>query len=160
MRRTSVRDVHCSIAQCLEVVGDWWTILILRDVFLGARRFDEIQGRLGIARNVLAQRLDLLVEHDVLTRRAYQERPLRHEYVLTERGRDLWPVLTAMRQWGDTWAAPDGPPVEVVHETCGQRTQVVPTCGVCGEALHATDLHVVAGPGADSSTPLPRPGRS
>ena len=83
----------CSIAQTLEVVGEWWTLLIVRDVLLGLRRFDEIQDRLGIARNVLAQRLDLLVEHDVLTRRAYQERPLRHEYVLTERGRDLWPVL-------------------------------------------------------------------
>ena len=159
MRRTSVRSMNCSIAQCLEVVGDWWSILIVRDVFLGVRRFDELQRRLGIARNVLAQRLDLLVGHEVLARRPYQDNPVRHEYVLTERGRDLWPVLEAMRTWGDRWAAPDGPPVELVHRACGQRTRVVATCAACGGVLDGSDVEVVPGPGARDGDPLPaRPG--
>src|SRR5688572_27688829 len=107
--------MSCSVAQCLQVIGDWWTMLVVRDVFLGVRRFDEFQARLGIARNVLAQRLKKLVDAGVLERRAYQDRPARYEYALTDKGRDLWPVLTALRQWGDQHAAPDGPPVKVVH---------------------------------------------
>ena len=98
MKRTSVKDMNCSVAQCLEVIGDWWTMLIIRDVFLGVRRFDEIQERLGISRNVLTQRLDFLVEQDILERRPYQDNPPRHDYRLTPRGLDLWPVLTAMRR--------------------------------------------------------------
>ena len=156
MRRTSVRDMNCSIAQCLEVVGDWWTMLIVRDLFLGVRRFEEIQRRLGIARNVLSQRLDLLVDNEIITRRQYQDHPVRHEYVLTKRGRDLWPVIEAMRQWGDTWSAPNGPPVEIVHDGCGHRTHVVPSCASCGEPLTVADVHAVPGPGADETSPLLR----
>src|SRR5687767_5069851 len=103
MRRTSFADMNCSIAQALEVVGEWWTLLILRDVFLGVRRFDDFQKRLGIARNVLADRLDTLVERGILERRPYQDRPPRDEYVLTEKGRDLLPVIHALREWGDRW---------------------------------------------------------
>jgi len=154
MRRTSLRDRNCSIAQCLEVTGDWWTLLILRDVFLGVRRFDALQADLGISRNVLARRLDALVAEGVLERRPYSDAPPRSEYVLTEKGRDLWPVLDAMRRWGDRWVAPDGPPVEVVHLGCGERTTVVPTCAACGEALTAADVRAVPGPGADGTGPL------
>ena len=154
MRRTSVADMNCSVAQCVEVVGDWWTMLILRDVFLGVRRFDEIQRRLGVSRNVLAQRFDLLVEHGVLQRVPYQERPVRHEYRLTDKGRDLWPVLDAMRRWGDTWAAPEGPPIELVHEPCGQRTHAVHSCAACGEPLSLSDVRAVPGPGATAEVPL------
>ena len=156
MRRTSLRDRNCSIAQCLEVTGDWWTLLILRDVFLGVRRFDGLQADLGISRNVLARRLDGLVADGILERRPYSDAPPRAEYVLTEKGRDLWPVLSAMRQWGDRWVAPAGPPVEVVHVGCGERTTVVPTCAACGEPLTAGDVHAVPGPGADGTGPLSR----
>ena len=110
MQRTSFETMNCSVAQCLEVIGEWWSMLIVRDAFLGVRRFDDFQSRLGISRNILTTRLTSLVEAGVLQKVPYQERPLRHEYRLTEQGHDLWPVLTAMREWGDRWAAPDGAP--------------------------------------------------
>jgi DNA-binding HxlR family transcriptional regulator len=154
VRRTSFEDVNCSIAQCLEVVGDWWTMLVVRDVFLGVTRFDDIQERLGISRNVLHQRLSALVDHGVLHKVPYQQHPERFDYRLTEKGRDLWLVLTAMRQWGDRWyPGPDGPPVEIEHRTgCGEHVQIEPVCGSCGERVGPRDLRVVPGPGSDGTT--------
>ncbi len=151
MRRTSFEGMNCSVAQCLEVVGEWWSLLIVRDVFLGVRRFDDFQVRLGISRNVLNQRLTRLVEHGVLQRIRYQEHPPRYQYRLTDKGRDLWPVVTAMRQWGDKWAAPDGPPLEVVHTACGHTSQAVPTCSHCGEPLDARGVRAVPGSGSRDS---------
>ena len=158
MRRTSFEDVNCSIAQCLEVVGDWWTMLVIRDVFLGVTRFDDIQERLGISRNVLHQRLSSLVDHGVLRKVPYQQHPERFDYKLTEKGVDLWHVLTAMRQWGDRWyPAPGGAPAEIVHHSgCGERIVVDTVCGTCGERVGARDLRVVPGPGGDGTT---TPGR-
>jgi DNA-binding HxlR family transcriptional regulator len=155
MQRTSFKDMNCSLAQCLEVVGEWWSMLILRDAFLGVSRFDEFQARLGISRNVLNQRLGHLVEEGVLERVPYQERPPRHDYRLTPKGRDLWHVITAMRQWGDRWAAPGGAPVELVHRSCGHVAEAVPTCSECGEALEARTVRAVAGPGSRGETILP-----
>jgi DNA-binding HxlR family transcriptional regulator len=100
----------CSVAQCLEVVGERWTMLVVRDAFRGMRRFEDFRTSTGISRNTLTDRLDLLVREGVLERRPYQERPPRHEYLLTDKGRDLWHVVTAMREWGDRWAAPTGRP--------------------------------------------------
>lgn len=148
MQRTSFTDVNCSIAQCLEVVGEWWSLLVVRDAFLGVSRFDDFQARLGISRNTLNQRLAHLVEHGVLEKVPYQDHPPRSEYRLTEKGRDLWHVLTAMRQWGDRWAAPDGPPVRLRHVACGHVTKVVPVCSHCGERLRAGDVQALPGPGA------------
>jgi DNA-binding HxlR family transcriptional regulator len=148
MQRTSFEDMNCSIAQCLEVVGEWWSLLIVRDAFLGVRRFDEFQSRLGISRNILNQRLGHLVEHGVMQRMPYQDNPPRSEYRLTEKGRDLWAVLTTMRQWGDRWAAPDGPRIETVHTGCGHVSHAVQTCSECGEALDARSVRAVAGPAA------------
>src|SRR5487761_1384304 len=122
VERKSFADMHCSVAQCLEVVGEWWSMLIIRDAFLGVTRFDQFQERLGISRNVLNQRLAYLVEHGVLEKVPYSEHPPRHDYRLTSKGRDLWPVLTTLRQWGDKYAAPDGPPLQVVHKSCGKVT--------------------------------------
>lgn len=153
MRRTSYEDMNCSVAQCLEAVGEWWSPLILRDAFVGIRRFDDFQSRLGISRNVLNQRLSRLVEHGVLERVPYQEHPPRHEYRLTDKGRDLWLVVTAMRQWGDKWAAPDGPPLDVIHTACGHVSKVVPTCSHCGESLDARAVHAVPGPGSRDPEP-------
>ena len=109
MERKSFADMDCSVAQCLEVVGEWWSMLIVRDVFLGVSRFDDFQRRLGISRNILQQRLARLVDAGVLARVPYSEHPPRYDYRLTDKGRDLWPVLTAMRQWGDRYARPVGP---------------------------------------------------
>lgn len=149
MQRTSFSTMPCSIAQCLEVVGEWWSLLILRDVFLGVHRFDDLQHHLGISRNVLQQRLGRLVDAGVLERIPYLAHPPRFEYRLTAKGRDLWPVLTALRQWGDRYAAPDGPPVELVHQACGQVAQVHQVCGACGATLGPEDVRLRPGPGAD-----------
>jgi len=143
--------MHCSVAQCLEVVGEWWSMLILRDAFLGVTRFDQFQERLGISRNILNQRLARLVEAGVLVKVPYSDHPPRHDYRLTDKGRDLWGVLTTMRQWGDTYAAPDGPPVETIHKGCGHLSQAVLTCSSCGEAIGPRDVRAVPGPGAVES---------
>jgi DNA-binding HxlR family transcriptional regulator len=148
MRRTSFEEMNCSVAQTLEVVGEWWTMLIVRDCFLGVTRFDDFSRRLGMARNVLNDRLGHLIRHGVLTRVAYQDRPVRYDYRLTEKGRDLWLVLNAMRQWGDRWSAPDGPPVVIEHKACGHTATVRPTCSECGAPLDARSLRVGPGPGA------------
>jgi DNA-binding HxlR family transcriptional regulator len=147
MERKSFADMHCSVAQCLEVTGEWWTMLIVRDAFFGIRRFDQFQERLGISRNILNQRLNWLVDNGVLERVQYNEHPPRHEYKLTAKGRDLWPVLTAMRQWGDKHAAPDGPPMRIVHKACGEVTEAVLTCAHCGERLSARDVRAIPGRG-------------
>jgi DNA-binding HxlR family transcriptional regulator len=148
MQRKSFEDMACSVAQCLEAVGEWWSILIVRDAFFGVSRFDEFQQRLGIGRNVLTQRLASLVEHGILSRKPYQEHPVRYDYRLTEKGRDLWLVLTAMRQWGDRWAAADGPPVRLRHEKCGRIASVRTVCSRCGEPIGPRDVRVEPGPGA------------
>jgi len=101
VERKSFRDVNCSVAQGLELIGEWWTLLIIRDTFMGVRRFDDFQRRLGISRNVLNQRLTRLVDEGILRKVPYQDRPVRYDYRLTEKGIDLWPVITAIRQWGD-----------------------------------------------------------
>ena len=145
MRRVSFAEMDCSVAQCLEVVGEWWTMLIVRDAFLGIRRFDDFQRRLGISRNILAARLAHLVDHGVLERRRYSERPERFEYALTQRGRDLWPVLTAIREWGDAHAAPDGPPLELVHRGCDHVARSRLVCDHCGEPLEPGTVTVRGG---------------
>ncbi|MEA2532427.1 MAG: hypothetical protein QOJ93_238 [Actinomycetota bacterium] len=148
MQRTSFEDVNCSVAQCLEIVGEWWSLLIVRDAFLGVTRFEDLQARLGISRNILTQRLNRLVDKGVLKRVPYQERPPRSEYRLTEKGRDLWHVVTAMRQWGDRWAAPSGPPLKIRHTACGRVVKAVPVCSHCGEPLDVGAVTAVPGPGA------------
>src|SRR3954471_17251509 len=148
VRRTSFEGMTCSVAQCLEVVGEWWSLLIVRDAFLGVTRFDDFQARLGISRNILNQRLNHLVEHGVLERIPYEEHPPRSEYRLTEKGRDLFHVMTAMRQWGDRWTAPDGPPLKLRHKACGHVTKAVVVCSHCGEPLDARSVTAQRGPGA------------
>lgn len=141
--------MDCSVAQCLEVVGEWWTMLILRDAFLGVTRFEDFRRRLGISRNILQQRLTTLVSAGVLTRVPYSDHPPRVDYRLTDTGRDLWPVLVAMRHWGDAHAAPSGPPVEVVHTPCGSPDPLVLVCPSCGESVGPRDVTVTPGAGRD-----------
>jgi len=148
MQRRSFEGMNCSVAQCLEVVGEWWSLLIVRDAFLGVRRFDDFQARLGISRNILNQRLTTLVDHGVLERVPYQDNPPRSEYRLTEKGRDLWPVLTSMRQWGDRWAAPHGVPLAMRHTSCQHVADAVMVCSNCGEPLDLRSVKVEPGPAA------------
>jgi DNA-binding HxlR family transcriptional regulator len=151
MERKSFAKMDCSVAQCLEVIGEWWSMLIVRDSFLGVTRFEDFQGRLGISRNILRERLNSLVEAGVLVRVPYCEHPPRYDYRLTQKGRDLWPVLTAMRQWGDAYAAPSGPPIELVHTGCGEATHAELSCAWCGERLTYKNVRAVPGPGRDES---------
>jgi DNA-binding HxlR family transcriptional regulator len=144
---TDYRGQNCSVARTLELVGERWTLLILRDAFLGVTRFDEFQARLGISRNVLGQRLTRLVEAGVLAKVAYSEHPPRFDYRLTERGRDLWPVINAMRQWGDKHAAPDGPPLRLIHQQCGEISEAQLVCSACGEPIGPRDVKAIRGPG-------------
>ena len=148
MQRKSFSGMHCSVAQCLEVVGEWWSMLVVRDAFLGVSRFDQFQERLGISRNVLNQRLAGLVGAGILQKIPYSHHPPRHDYRLTSKGRDLWPVLTAIRQWGDRYAAPDGPPLKLVHRECGHVCGAVMTCSACGKPIGPEDVQAVPGPGA------------
>jgi DNA-binding HxlR family transcriptional regulator len=139
---------NCSIARALEVLGDRWTLLVVRDAFLGLRRFDDFQRDLGVARNVLADRLGRLVEEGVLERRRYQARPERFEYRLTDKGRGLWPVTMALLHWGDRYYAADGPPRVVRHRGCGGEVTERLTCDRCGARLELGDVEAVFGPGA------------
>ena len=140
---------NCSIARTLEIVGERWTLLVLREAFLGTRRFDDFQKELGIARNVLQARLERLVEEGVLERRRYQERPPRYAYRLTDAGRDLLPVLIALMGWGDRHRAPGGAPTLVLHEGCGGTIDAALGCDRCGvRPVPASEVVVVAGPGA------------
>ncbi|HEV7614757.1 MAG TPA: helix-turn-helix domain-containing protein [Solirubrobacterales bacterium] len=142
-------NLNCSVAQPLSFLGERWSLLVLRDLFLGRRRFDEIQDSLGLASNVLSQRLSTLVEEGVAERHRYSEHPERFEYRLTEKGRDLQPVLLAMLAWGDRYTAgPAGPPLETVHDECGKAFHMVPTCSRCGGEVDADHTHSRPGPGA------------
>jgi DNA-binding HxlR family transcriptional regulator len=148
MRRASFADANCSIAQSLEVIGEWWSLLIIRDAFLGVTRFKEFQQRLGIAPNILTARLDTLVGAGVMERRTYEEARDRGDYVLTKKGRALWPVMVTLRQWGDEWmVGRDQAPVALLHTTCGHTTDAVLHCGHCGERLVGREVRTVRGPG-------------
>jgi DNA-binding HxlR family transcriptional regulator len=128
----------CSIARALEAIGDRWTMLVIRDAFVGVRRFDEFQQRLGIARNVLTDRLSRLVDEGILEKREYQARPQRFEYRLTAKGVDLFPVLVSLMKWGDRHAPDEnGPPMTVVHRDCGGEVDERLLCDRCGEPVNA-----------------------
>ena len=142
---------ECSIAATLEVIGDRWSILILRDAFRGVRRFEEIQHDLGIARNVLTERLTKLVDHGVLEKRQYQDRPPRYEYRLTPKGVDLSPALVALMRWGDKHLAGDDAPTVLVHEACGQPLDQTFICWDCDTTVE---------PAAIRSRPRSRPSSS
>ena len=141
--------LDCSVAKALEVIGERWSLLIVRAVMHGNRRFGEIQNSLGIARNVLTTRLQRLVDEDILERRAYSESPPRYEYFLTQKGLDLWPALIALLNWGDRYSPdPDGPRRLIVHKECGGTVSERGICEACGKILTARDAIQVPGPGA------------
>jgi DNA-binding HxlR family transcriptional regulator len=151
MRRKSYGNMKCPIARSLERVGEWWSILILRDAFYGLRRFDEFQKNLGVAPNILTRRLNALVEAGLMDRRRYSEHPPRDEYVLTERGRDFHPVLLALLAWGNRHFALEGAAVQLVNTRTGGLVEPVVVDRATGETIAGAGFSLVAGPGADDA---------
>ncbi len=146
MKWEDLADQPCSVARSTAVIGDRWTLMILRDCFLGVRRFEAFQARLGISRTIIAARLKLLTEEGVLRKIPYQENPLRHEYRLTAKGLDLHPVVMAIVHWGDRHYADErGPPILHRHKACGCDFHPVQTCSACGEPVSARDVETRAG---------------
>ncbi|MFL6159314.1 MAG: winged helix-turn-helix transcriptional regulator [Marmoricola sp.] len=152
MPRPTLSDQQCSVARTLDIIGDRWTPLVLRDIAVGISRFDAIQSDLGLSRKVLAQRLAALVEHGVVVRVAYQDNPPRHDYRLTQKGSDLAMVLLAMQQFGDKWEFGGEPPIRWRHLSCGQISAPVACCDRCGEQVRPGDAIPLRGPSFDDAT--------
>lgn len=133
----------CGVAQALDVVGEWWTLLVLRDIFRGIRRFDDLQQSLGVASNVLTARLRRLVDEGIVERRAYQQRPPRYEYLLTDKGRALSPVMVGLMQWGERYYAGETSERVLVHTTCGEVTHPYLVCSACEQPTPPRELRAV-----------------
>ena len=148
MKKVSFSGMHCSLARTLDVMGDWWTPLIVRDVQLGITRFADLVDDLGISRNLLTRRLNHLVDMGVLHKTAYQTRPARYDYQLTVKGKELVPPLLALLAWGDRWTAPEaGPPLKLKHGRCGNQFEAKVVCSSCGDPVEADDVIALPGPG-------------
>lgn len=143
MKRHDFSQWQCSIARTTDLLGDWWTPLILRDAANGLDTFDAFQSNLGISRNTLTQRLERLVSEDMLEKVKYNARPARYRYVLTTKGISFVPVLLAMKAWGDHWFFEDKPCNRVRHKTCGTEVFARIVCNGCGEDLHLHDLEPI-----------------
>ena len=139
---------ECPIEATLKTVGDRWTLLILRDIFRGIKRFETIQRDLGIARNLLSKRLHHLIENEVVERFLYQEKPNRYEYRLTDKGRALSPSLIALMQWGDQWCSSEEPPVKLVHDNCGSLLTHSVKCDTCGTDVKANEIRSLINQGS------------
>ena len=154
MPHPTLSDQQCSVARTLDIIGDRWTPLVLRDIALGISRFDAIQNDLGLSRKVLAQRLAHLVDHDAVVRVEYQDNPPRYDYRLTEKGNDLAMVLIALQQFGDKWAYGGEAPIQWRHLACGQISAPVACCDKCGEEVRPGDAVPLRGPSFhDASAP-------
>ena len=153
MSRTRFGDMNCSVAQSLEALGDWWTLLIIREAFTGTRRFADFENNLGIAKNVLTSRLQHLVDHEILTKVDVGQHGTRYEYKLTAKGKDLLTVMTALRQWGDRWIFGEGnEPLVVRERTSGKLMPHLRATDENGKTYGKGDLILMPGPGADAST--------
>ena len=142
----------CSIARSLELVGERWTLLVVREIFHGRRKFSEMQRSLGVARNVLTARLQRMVDEGILERRPYSERPERYEYFLTEKGLDLWPSLIALMGWGDRHSGnPEGPPLRIVHKYCGGNVNDRRICERCGKELEVREARAIVSPALEAA---------
>ena len=139
VRHQELGEVYCSVARTWSVIGERWTMMILRECFRGERQFEHFQRKLGLGRNVLTDRLQKLTAEGILERRQYQTRPDRYEYRLTQKGEDLYPVMLALIQWGDRYKNPT-PPVRMVHKACGHEPLPTSTCAHCGEPFGRRDL--------------------
>lgn len=148
MKWQNVGELRCPIARTLSIIGDRWTLLILRNAFMKMRRFDDFQTSLDVPKHILSTRLKKLVDAQVLQRVAYQQAPLRYEYRLTERGRELYPLVLVLAGWGNKWMGEDkGALIEYTHTECGHVFHPVVACSECGEEIKAKNVLVSTGPG-------------
>jgi DNA-binding HxlR family transcriptional regulator len=147
MRWADIGDEVCSVSRSLSVVGDKWTLLIIRSAFLGARKFSEFQSEIGMTRHRLSDRLGKLVEDEVFVKIEYQNNPVRYEYRLTQKGKELYPIVMSLVKWGDKWmAGEEGKPMEYIHTTCGNNVMPVLTCPACSDEVDPHDMTVLPGP--------------
>lgn len=153
MAITDIGTQTCSVARSIAVVGDAWTLMILRELFLGSRRFDDLQTFTGASPHLVSLRMRALVDSGIVERRAYQQRPVRHEYRLTEKGLDLWPVITALRAWGDRWEKKSAaaPPAQVRHRRCGHIAEMKIVCSACSEPFGPREADVELSPAAQAA---------
>ena len=148
MKWDDIQELPCSVARALSIVGDRWTLLILRDCFIGTKRFDHFQKHIGVSRHRLSERLNKLVENEILKKVEYQNNPPRYEYKLTRKGVSLYPVLMTLAKWGDEWmSGEEGVPLEYVHKTCGHKMQMNLCCSECGELVDPKQVMPQIGPG-------------
>jgi DNA-binding HxlR family transcriptional regulator len=148
VKRTDTSGWPCTIARSTDLLGDHWNLLLIRQACLGTRRFDDFQAALGIGRNILTRRLSRLVAEGLLARAEYQQSPPRFEYRLTDKGREVYPILAAMAAWGDRWlTGPGGTPLVLHHTACGHDMHAVVVCSECGQPLHVRQVRARAGPG-------------
>ena len=163
MRRTRFDDWDCSVARSVDILGDWWTPMVIRSALLGARRFEQFTDALGIPRNVLTERLNRLVDEGIMKKVEYQERPVRHEYRLTEKGIGLYPVIVTMLEWGNRWLdwEAEGPPVHLVDRATGEAVEPLLVDARTGAPLDARSTRAVyvrdtvAGRPAEAATGRP-----
>lgn len=143
MPRSEIGHQSCPVARSIDVVGDPWTLMVLRELFLGSHRFDELEAQTGVSPHLLSLRMRKLQDAGIVVRHAYQERPTRYEYQLTAKGLDLWPVIMALRAWGDRWHDwPEGKPVKLRHQGCGKRSEPKIVCSGCGEPMGPRDVSI------------------
>lgn len=155
MQWSGLAQENCSIARTMSIIGDRWTMLILRDAFMGVKRFEHFQQGLGLSRAILADRLDKLIDNFVLTKIAYRQSPIRYEYQLTDKGEALFPIILTMAQWGDRYlTTPDGRPTLVVHQHCHTAMDARLVCPDCGEEVDSRSIQLFRGP-ASRDTALP-----
>ncbi len=153
MTRHNIDSLNCSLANALNLIGEWWTILILREAIYGNRRFEDFQQQLGIARNILTDRLNKLCDRGIMERIPVKEGAKRHEYKITPMGRDLYPALIALTQWGDRWLhPPEGVPVKFIERATGEEIADIAIFSSDGRSLNERDLAMVPGPGATNET--------
>ncbi len=139
MSRFDLSQTTCTVARTIEIVGDAWSLMVLREMFLGSRRFDDLQNHTGVSPHILSRRLKRFEAEGIVDRRLYTEHPPRYEYQLTPKGRDLWPVIIALKGWGDRWLDREGPlPVTLQHTSCVKRTRPILVCSACGDPIDAT----------------------
>ena len=156
MTRTSTATWPCTIARSVDLLGEGWTLLVMRQACLGTRRFDDFQRALGIGRNILTLRLNRLVDEGLLARVPYQDHPVRYEYRLTDKGRDVYPILAAMAAFGERWlVGEEGTPLVLHHTTCDHDMHAVVSCSECGEALDVRRVQARRGPGFPSAVNEP-----